>query len=66
MFAGEGNRPLILEWVRLYLKPFQKKISILIDVIGPPIVTPEEVKDCLFGAEKYIPLNQFGRTDNCG
>jgi methionine synthase II (cobalamin-independent) len=34
--------------------------------LDPRIETPEEIKDALLEAAKYIPLDQLGATDDCG
>jgi 5-methyltetrahydropteroyltriglutamate--homocysteine methyltransferase len=34
--------------------------------IDPHIDTPEEVRDRILEAAKYIPLEQLGTTDDCG
>jgi 5-methyltetrahydropteroyltriglutamate--homocysteine methyltransferase len=34
--------------------------------IDPRIETPEEVRDHILEAAKYIPIEQLGATDDCG
>jgi 5-methyltetrahydropteroyltriglutamate--homocysteine methyltransferase len=38
----------------------------VIATIDPHIETPEEVRDRVLEAAKYIPLEQLGTTDDCG
>jgi 5-methyltetrahydropteroyltriglutamate--homocysteine methyltransferase len=34
--------------------------------IDPRVETPEEVRDRIVEAAKYIPVEQLGSTDDCG
>jgi 5-methyltetrahydropteroyltriglutamate--homocysteine methyltransferase len=34
--------------------------------IDPQIETPEEIRDRILEAARYIPLEQLGTTDDCG
>jgi len=34
--------------------------------LNPRIETPEEIRDALLEAAKYIDVDQLGATDNCG
>lgn len=34
--------------------------------LNPLIETPEEVRDALIEAAKYIPVERLGSTDDCG
>jgi len=34
--------------------------------IDPRIEAPEEVRDRILEAARYIPVQQLGRTDDCG
>ena len=38
----------------------------MIAPIDPRIETPEEVRDRVLEAARYIPLAQLGTTDDCG
>jgi hypothetical protein len=38
----------------------------VIDPLNPRIETPEEVRDALLEASKWIPKDQLGATDDCG
>jgi 5-methyltetrahydropteroyltriglutamate--homocysteine methyltransferase len=38
----------------------------VISPIDPRVDTPEEVRDRVLEAAKYIPLEQLGTTDDCG
>ena len=38
----------------------------VINPLNPEVETPEEVRDQLVPAAKYIPIDQLGATDDCG
>ncbi|KAH8812447.1 hypothetical protein F5884DRAFT_820330 [Xylogone sp. PMI_703] len=38
----------------------------VIDPLNPTVETPEQVRDALIAASKYIPKDQLGATDDCG
>ncbi|KAI5858506.1 hypothetical protein BZA05DRAFT_381456 [Tricharina praecox] len=38
----------------------------VIDPLSPRVETPEEVRDALLEAAKYIPVERLGATDDCG
>ncbi len=38
----------------------------VINPLSPEVETPEEVRDRLVTAAKYIPMDQLGATDDCG
>ena len=38
----------------------------MIAPIDPRVETPEEVRDRVLEAARYIPLDQLGTTDDCG
>lgn len=38
----------------------------MIDPLNPRVETPEEVRDALLEATKYIPVERLGATDDCG
>lgn len=65
-FAGETNRTNVLKMIRDYLKPHQIAYIGVINPISPRIETPEEVRDIILEAAKYIPIHQLGTTDDCG
>jgi 5-methyltetrahydropteroyltriglutamate--homocysteine methyltransferase len=64
--AGEADRARILGIIRDHIKPGQQVFVGVIAPIDPRIETPEEVRDRIMEAAKYIPLDQFGTTDDCG
>lgn len=38
----------------------------VVDPITPRIETPEEIRNSILEAAKYIPVDQLGTTDDCG
>ena len=64
--AREPDRIRALEMIRDHLKPGQCAFVGVIDPLDPRIETPEEVRDRVLEAARYIPLGQLGTTDDCG
>ena len=64
--SGEKNRVAVLKIIREHMKPGQCVFAGVVSPINPRIDTPEEVRDRVVEASKYIPLDQFGTTDDCG
>ncbi|MGA2352863.1 MAG: cobalamin-independent methionine synthase II family protein [Terriglobales bacterium] len=64
--AGEKDRERVLKTIRQYLKPEQRAFVGVVSPIDPRVDTPEEVRDRVLEAAKYIPVEQLGTTDDCG
>ena len=64
--AGEPDRPRVLKMIRDHLKPGQRVFVGVVAPIDPRVETPEEVRDRVLEAAKYIPVAQLGTTDDCG
>lgn len=64
--AGERDRERVLKIIRHCMKPSQRIFVGVVATIDPRIETPEEIRDCVLEAAKYIPLDQLGTTDDCG
>lgn len=64
--AGERDRRRVLEIIREHLKPEHRVFVGVIAPIDPRVETPEEVKQRILEAARYIPLEQLGTTDDCG
>ncbi len=64
--AGEKDPERVLKIIRQYLKPNQRAYVGVVSPIDPHLDTPEEVRDRILQAAKYIPLDQLGTTDDCG
>jgi 5-methyltetrahydropteroyltriglutamate--homocysteine methyltransferase len=64
--AGEKDRKRVLEIISRQMKPAQQIFVGVVSTIDPRIDTPEEVRDRVIEAAKYIPVEQLGTTDDCG
>lgn len=64
--AREPDRIRVLKMIGQYLKPHQRAFVGVIDPLDPKIETPEEVRDRVLEAARFIPLKQLGTTDDCG
>jgi 5-methyltetrahydropteroyltriglutamate--homocysteine methyltransferase len=64
--SGEKDRVRVLKIIREHMKPGQHVFAGVVSPINPRIDTPEEVRDRVVEASKYIPLDQLGTTDDCG
>lgn len=64
--AGEKDRERVLKIIREYLQPGQCAFVGVVSPIDPRVETPEEVRDRVLEAAKYIPIDQLGTTDDCG
>ncbi|MEP7014097.1 MAG: cobalamin-independent methionine synthase II family protein [Verrucomicrobiota bacterium] len=64
--AGEKDPVHVLKTIRKYMKPDQRIFVGVVAPINPHVDTPEEVRDRILEAAKYIPLEQLGTTDDCG
>lgn len=65
-YAGEKDKKAVLEVIKDSMRPGQRVFLGVIDVLNPRIETPEEIRDLILQAVEYIPLEQFGTTDDCG
>jgi 5-methyltetrahydropteroyltriglutamate--homocysteine methyltransferase len=64
--AGEPDRVRVLKMIRDYLRPDQRVFVGVIAPINPHVETPEQVRDRVLEAARYVPLGQLGTTDDCG
>ena len=64
--AGEKDRGRTLKIIRDNRKPDQKIFVGVVAPIDPRIETPEEIRDRVLEAAKYIPIEHLGTTDDCG
>jgi 5-methyltetrahydropteroyltriglutamate--homocysteine methyltransferase len=64
--AGETDRVRVLKIIRQYMKPGQRIFIGVVAPIDQRIETPEEVRDRILEAARYIPVEQLGTTDDCG
>jgi 5-methyltetrahydropteroyltriglutamate--homocysteine methyltransferase len=64
--AGEPNPTRVLKIIRKFMKPHQRIFVGVVSPIDPHIDTPEEVRDRILEAARFIPVEQLGTTDDCG
>ena len=64
--AGEPDRTRVLKIIREYLTPGQRIFIGVVSPIDPRVETPEEIRDRVLEAARYIPVEQLGTTDDCG
>lgn len=64
--AGEKDPDHVLKIIRRYMKPDQRIFVGVVAPIDSHIETPEQVRDRVLEAARYIPLSQLGTTDDCG
>jgi 5-methyltetrahydropteroyltriglutamate--homocysteine methyltransferase len=64
--AGEPDHEYVLKLIRDRIRPHQRVFVGVISPIDPRIESPEEVRDRVLVAARYLPLEQLGTTDDCG
>ena len=64
--AAEKEPVRVLKTIRKCMKPDRRIFIGVVAPINPRVDTPEEVRDRVLEAAKYIPLEQLGTTDDCG
>jgi 5-methyltetrahydropteroyltriglutamate--homocysteine methyltransferase len=64
--AAEKDPVRVLKIIRQQVKPHQQVFVGVVSPIDPRVDTPEEVRDRVLQAAKYIPIEQLGTTDDCG
>jgi 5-methyltetrahydropteroyltriglutamate--homocysteine methyltransferase len=64
--ASEKDRPRVLRILGELSKDGRRIFVGVIDPIDPRVETPEEVRDRILEAAKFIPAAQLGSTDDCG
>jgi 5-methyltetrahydropteroyltriglutamate--homocysteine methyltransferase len=64
--ASEAEPASALEVIAKHAKADQRIFVGVTDPIDPRIETPEEVRDRVLAAAKYIPAERLGTCDDCG
>jgi 5-methyltetrahydropteroyltriglutamate--homocysteine methyltransferase len=64
--AGEKDRVHALKIIRDHMKPNQRIFVGVVAPIDPRVETPEEIRDRILEAARYIPVERLGTTDDCG
>ncbi|HSZ87534.1 MAG TPA: cobalamin-independent methionine synthase II family protein [Puia sp.] len=65
-FAGEKDKRSVLSSIKENLKPTQRVFLGVTDVLNPRVESPKEILDTILEAVEFIPIEQFGTTDDCG
>ena len=64
--AGEKDRVRVLKSIREHMKADHLIFVGVVAPINPRVETPEEIRDRILEAAKFIPVAQLGTTDDCG
>ena len=64
--AGEKDPVRVLQMIRDHRRSDQRIFVGVISPIDPRVETPEEVRDRVLEAARYIPVEHLGTTDDCG
>src|SRR6266540_6674858 len=64
--ASERDRPRVLATLGKHATGDRRIFVGVTDPIDPRVETPEEVRDRVLEAAKFIPPSHFGTTDDCG
>jgi 5-methyltetrahydropteroyltriglutamate--homocysteine methyltransferase len=64
--AGEPDRGRVLQMIREHVQPGQRVFVGVVAPIDPRVESPEEIRDRVLEAARYIPADQLGTTDDCG
>jgi 5-methyltetrahydropteroyltriglutamate--homocysteine methyltransferase len=65
-YAGEKDKRSVLASIKESMRPSQRVFLGVTDVLDPRIETPAEIADTILEAVEFIPVAQFGTTDDCG
>ena len=64
--ASERDRARVLGIIRQHLRPEHRVFVGVTDPIDTRVETPNEVRDRVLEAARFIPAGQLGTTDDCG
>jgi len=64
--ANERDPRRVLQIIRDHLKRDQRIFVGVVAPIDPRVETPEEVRDRVLEAARYLPVDRLGTTDDCG
>ncbi|MBF0588228.1 MAG: 5-methyltetrahydropteroyltriglutamate--homocysteine methyltransferase, partial [Magnetococcales bacterium] len=64
--ASEREPEKALRLIKTLLRPGLRVFVGVIDPIDPQVESPEQVRDRVLTAAKYIPLEHLGTCDDCG
>lgn len=64
--AGEKDREHVLSIIEQNMKPNHQVFVGVVSPIDPRVDRPEEVRDRILEAARFIPPDRLGTTDDCG
>lgn len=64
--ASEKDPERALRIIRQHMQPGQTVFAGVVDPINPAVETPDQVRERVLQAARYLPLPQLGATDDCG
>lgn len=64
--ASEPGPERVLRIIADHLRPGIRVFVGVTDPIGTTVETPEEVRDRVLLAARYLPVDQLGTCDDCG
>lgn len=64
--STETDKSRVYQLCSKYSRPDQVIFIGVTNPLNPQIETPEQVRDALLEAAKYIPVERLGSTDDCG
>jgi 5-methyltetrahydropteroyltriglutamate--homocysteine methyltransferase len=64
--AGETDRARVLQMIKKHMKPAHRVFVGVVSPIDPRIESPEEIRDRVLEAARFIPIEQLGTCDDCG
>jgi len=64
--ASEPDPTHALATIATHLRPATRVFLGVIDPIDPQVETPEQVRDRVLQAARYLPADQIGSCDDCG
>jgi 5-methyltetrahydropteroyltriglutamate--homocysteine methyltransferase len=64
--AGERDRLRTLQLIGEHLKPHQRVFVGVVNPLEPRLETPEEIRDRILEAARFVPVKQLGITDDSG
>jgi 5-methyltetrahydropteroyltriglutamate--homocysteine methyltransferase len=56
----------VLKIIQKHIKPGQRIFVGVVAPIDSRVEKPEEIRDRILEAARYIPVDQLGTTDDCG
>ena len=65
-YAGEKDKRSVLASIKENLRPEQRVFLGVTNVLDTRVESPKEILETILEALEFIPVQQFGTTDDCG